>query len=228
MNTSDTLDQLATALATAQASMGPAIKGARNPHFRSSYADLASVVEAIREPFTSNGLSWVQAPSVDVASGLVTVSTRILHTSGQWLEASVSAMPGRGGKGDLSPQAVGSAVTYLRRYGLQALSGLPSADDDAEAAMGRNMPQQRQQRPQQRPQQRRAPAPAAESKWSDTERARFCAKLGDLGLQYDAVAEYCESINRPRPSLMGEQRRQQLLAYLEGAADVVAGLQGAD
>lgn len=94
--------------------------------------------------------------------------------------------------------------------------------------MGRNMPQQRQQRPQQRPQQRRAPAPAAESKWSDPERARFCAKLGDLGLQYDAVAEYCESINRPRPSLMGEQRRQQLLAYLEGAADVVAGLQGAD
>jgi len=228
MNTSDTLDQLATALATAQASMGPAIKGAKNPHFRSSYADLASVVEAIREPFTSNGLSWVQAPSVDVASGLVTVSTRILHTSGQWLEASVSAMPGRGGKGDLSPQAVGSAVTYLRRYGLQALSGLPSADDDAEAAMGRNMPQQRQQRPQQRPQQRRAPAPAAASKWSDTERARFCAALGDLGLQYDAVAEYCESINRPRPSLMGEQRRQQLLAYLEGAADVVAGLQGAD
>ena len=228
MNTSETIDQLATALSTAQAAMGPAIKGKRNPHFRSSYADLSAVVEAIREPFTAAGLSWVQAPSVDVASGLVTVTTRVLHTSGQWLEASVSAMPGRGGKADLSPQAVGSVITYLRRYGLQALAGIPSADDDGEAAMGRSMPQQRQQRAPKRQQQQKRTPPAAEARWADDERARFCAKLGDLGLQYDAVAEYCESINRPRPSMMGEQRRQQLLAYLEGAADVVAGLQGAD
>ena len=224
MNTSDTINDLAAALATAQASMGPAIKGKKNPHFRSNYADLSSVVEAIREPFTANGLSWVQAPSVDPETGLVTVTTRILHSSGQWMEASVAAMPGRGGKADLSPQAVGSAVTYLRRYGLQAMAGVPSADDDGEAAMGRY--QQRREPPRQ---QRRAPAPApapAPEKWSDQERARFCAKLGDLGLEYDAVAEYCESIKRPRPSLMGEERRVQLLAYLEGAADVVAGLQG--
>jgi hypothetical protein len=224
MNTSDTINDLAAALATAQASMGPAIKGKKNPHFRSNYADLSSVVEAIREPFTANGLSWVQAPSVDPETGLVTVTTRILHSSGQWMEASVAAMPGRGGKPDLSPQAVGSAVTYLRRYGLQAMAGVPSADDDGEAAMGRH--QQRREPPRQ---QRRAPAPApapAPEKWSDQERARFCAKLGDLGLEYDAVAEYCESIKRPRPSLMGEERRVQLLAYLEGAADVVAGLQG--
>ncbi len=155
MKTSDTINELGAALAKAQACMGPAIKGKRNPHFRSSYADLSAVVEAIREPFTAAGLAWVQAPSVDAGTGLVTVSTRILHTSGQWLEASVSAMPGRGGKPDLSPQAVGSAVTYLRRYGLQALAGIPSADDDGEAAQGRRSAP----RPQQRP-QRQAPAPA--------------------------------------------------------------------
>lgn len=204
--------------------MGPALKGAKNPHFRSSYADLSSVVEAIREPFTSHGLAWVQAPSLDAASGLVTVTTRIVHSSGQWVEASVSAMPGRGGKADLSPQAVGSVVTYLRRYGLQALAGVPAADDDAEAAMGRSA---RPAPAPQRPPQRRAPAPppAAEARWSDAERARFCARLGDMSLDYDAVAEFCEAKGRPRPSVMGEARRKQLLTYLEGAADIVAGLQ---
>lgn len=219
MNASEAINELATALAKAQASMGPAIKGAKNPHFRSSYADLSSVVEAIREPFTSNGLAWVQAPSLDADTGLVTVTTRIIHSSGQWVEASVAAMPGRG-KADLSPQAVGSAVTYLRRYGLQALAGVPSADDDGEAAMGRGY------RPQPAPQRRApAPAPAAQGRWSDTERARFCARLGELGLEYDAVAEFCQAKGRPRPSIMGEDRRKQLLTYLEGAADIVAGLQ---
>jgi hypothetical protein len=220
MNASEAINELATALAKAQASMGPAIKGAKNPHFRSSYADLSSVVEAIREPFTSHGLAWVQAPSLDADTGLVTVTTRIVHSSGQWVEASVSAMPGRGGKADLSPQAVGSAVTYLRRYGLQAMAGVPSADDDGEAAMGRGY------RPQPAPQRRApAPAPAAQGRWSDTERARFCARLGELGLDYDAVAEFCQAKGRPRPSVMGEDRRKQLLTYLEGAADIVAGLQ---
>jgi hypothetical protein len=220
MNASEAINELATALAKAQASMGPAIKGAKNPHFRSSYADLSSVVEAIREPFTSNGLAWVQAPSLDADTGLVTVTTRIVHSSGQWVEASVSAMPGRGGKADLSPQAVGSCTTYLRRYGLQAMAGCPSADDDAESAMGRGY------RPQPAPQRRApAPAPAAQGRWSDTERARFCARLGELGLDYDAVAEFCQAKGRPRPSVMGEDRRKQLLTYLEGAADIVAGLQ---
>ncbi len=229
MKTSDTINELAAALAKAQACMGPAIKGAKNPHFRSSYADLSSVVEAIRGPFTAEGLGWLQAPSVSTESGLVTVTTRIIHSSGQWVEAAVSAVPGRGGKADLSPQAVGSAITYLRRYGLQAMAGVPSADDDGEGAQGRG------RHAPQRPPQRRAPAPAPApappvefSKWTEKEQARFCAKLGDMGLEYDAVAAYCESIKRPRPSVMGEERRAQLLAYLGGAADIVAGLQGAE
>ena len=229
MNTSDDIKDLALSLAAAQASMGPALKGAKNPHFRSSYADLSSVVEAIREPFTSNGLAWVQAPSVALDSGLVTVTTRIIHSSGQWVEAAVSAMPGRGGKPDLSPQAVGSAVTYLRRYGLQALAGVPSADDDGEAAQGRGARKHSEPRHSQPARHAPAPAPAqAPTRWSDAERVRFCTKLRDMGLEYEAVAEYCQSIKRPRPSAMGEERRAQLLAYLEGAADIVAGLQGVE
>lgn len=224
MNASEAINELATALAKAQASMGPAIKGAKNPHFRSSYADLSSVVEAIREPFTSNGLAWVQAPSLDADTGLVTVTTRIIHSSGQWVEASVAAMPGRG-KADLSPQAVGSAVTYLRRYGLQALAGVPSADDDGEAAMGRGRPEHRQGASTPKYTEIHSKRLPAHGRWSDTERARFCARLGELGLEYDVVAEFCQAKGRPRPSVMGEDRRKQLLTYLEGAADIVAGLQ---
>jgi len=231
VRTSEAVNELAAALASAQACMGPALKGARNPHFRSTYADLSSVVEAIREPFTANGLAWVQAPALDVERGVVTVTTRILHTSGQWVEAEVSAVPGRG-KADLSPQSVGSCITYLRRYGLQALAGCPSADDDAETAMGRGgrpAPRggARSSSSMSRPSSP-APAPPAASgaRWSDEERARFCAALGDLGLQYDAVAAYCERVKRPRPSSMGEERRVQLLAYLEATPDVVAELGG--
>ena len=224
MNTSEQIKDLATALSAAQACMGPALKGAKNPHFRSSYADLSSVVEAIRGPFTEQGLAWVQAPSVDPESGLVTVTTRIIHSSGQWIEAAVAAMPGRGGKPDLSPQAVGSAVTYLRRYGLQALAGVPSADDDGESAHGRG--RQPHHAPQRTPP--RPTPPTTPGRWTDQEQARFCAKLGDLGLQYKPVAEYCEAKGRPRPSVMGEERRAQLLAYLEGAADIVAGIQGGE
>jgi hypothetical protein len=227
VRTSDAVNELATALASAQSSMGPAIKGARNPHFRSSYADLSSVVEAIREPFTANGLAWVQAPALDVERNVVTVTTRILHTSGQWVEAEVSAVPGRGKGADLSPQSVGSCITYLRRYGLQALAGVPAADDDAELAMGRggrSAPRggARGSAPMSRPTSP-PPAPPA-ARWSDEERARFCAALGDLGLQYEAVAAYCERVKRPRPSAMGEERRVQLLAYLQGAPDVVSEL----
>ena len=225
MKTSDAVNELATALASAQSSMGPAIKGARNPHFRSSYADLSSVVEAIREPFTANGLAWVQAPALDVEQNVVTVTTRILHTSGQWVEAEVSAVPGRGKGADLSPQSVGSCITYLRRYGLQALAGVPSADDDGEAAMGRGRPERRQAASTPKYTKIHSkPQPVPDARWSDEERARFCAALGDLGLQYEAVAAYCERVKRPRPSAMGEERRVQLLAYLQGAPDVVSEL----
>lgn len=220
MQTSDTLNEFAAAMAAAQSQMGPAIKGAKNPHFRSSYADLSSVVEAVREPLTANGLCFVQSPRLD--GEFVTVTTRIIHTSGQWIEAAVSARPGRGNNTDLSPQAVGSAITYLKRYGLQALCGLPSADDDGEAAMGRNGRSSAPQRPA------KPKAPAKPKKWSDKERAAFCAKLRDIGLNYGEVAEFCEAKGRPRPSAMDNERRQHLLEYLEGAADVVKAMQEAE
>jgi hypothetical protein len=127
---SDQLDQLATALAKAQADIVGAKKDSANPFFKSDYADLASVWTACRKPLTANGLAVVQMPIME--AGAVAVSTLLLHASGQWVRSTLHANPK-----DLGPQAVGSVITYLRRYALAAMAGVPQIDDDAEAGEAR-------------------------------------------------------------------------------------------
>lgn len=91
------------------------------------YADLATVTETVRPILAANGLAYLQG--VSDGDKIVTVTTRLVHKSGEWIEDSMS-MPT--GKGDA--QAVGSAVTYGRRYALMALLGLAPDDDDGAAA----------------------------------------------------------------------------------------------
>lgn len=131
MNSSQELKELATALAKAQAVMEGAKKDSANPFFKSKYADLQSVWEACRNALTEQGLSVAQFGSVDSTLGEVIV-TRLLHSSGQWLEG-ITKVRAK----DESPQAMGSGITYARRYGLAAMVGIYQTDDDAEAAQGR-------------------------------------------------------------------------------------------
>lgn len=127
--TSEQINELAAALAKAQGAMEPAKKTAKNPYFKSNYADLAAVWEVIRKPFADNGLSLVQAPFADDV-GKVTVLTRIMHSSGQFIEG-----PGLSASAkDLGPQAIGSVITYLKRYDAQGMAGVAAEDDDGEAA----------------------------------------------------------------------------------------------
>jgi len=121
------LKNLAAALCKAQAEMEGAKKDAKNPHFNSKYADLASVWDAIREPLTKNGLSVVQLPRS--IPGGVEVETILLHVSGESL-SSVLAVPAT--KSDA--QGFGSALTYARRYSLMAMVGVAPEDDDGNAA----------------------------------------------------------------------------------------------
>lgn len=130
MQTSETINEIAAALAKAQGEMAGASKDSANPFFKSKYADLASVREAVKGPFSKQGIAYVQSPSTNGA--VVSVETMLLHTSGQWIRGEVSCTAK-----DDSPQAVGSAITYLRRYALQSFAGVAPEDDDAEAAQGR-------------------------------------------------------------------------------------------
>ena len=127
MNKSENIGQLAAALAKAQGQMKFAAKDANNPFFKSKYADLASVIEAIKVPLSANGIAFVQATDFEDSS--VIVETILLHESGEWISGKLRMQPTKN-----DPQGVGSAVTYAKRYGLQAIAGVPSDDDDGNAA----------------------------------------------------------------------------------------------
>jgi hypothetical protein len=128
MTRSEQIGELAAALAKAQGEMTGAKKDSDNPFFRSKYADLASVVAAIQGPFAANGLAYVQCPE-PCEGEEVAVDTVLMHASGQWI-ASRTVVPVT--KKDA--QGYGSALTYARRYGLQAMAGVASEDDDGNAA----------------------------------------------------------------------------------------------
>lgn len=129
MNKSDQINELAAALAKAQGQIKGALKDSNNPFFKTKYADLASVVEAIREAFAQNGLSYVQRTEPTEANE-VRVETVLLHASGQWLSAGVLNIP----VSKADAQGFGSALTYARRYGLSAATGVAPEDDDGNAA----------------------------------------------------------------------------------------------
>lgn len=132
MKQSESIAKLAPALVAAQAEMGGAVKDSANPFFKSKYADLTSVVKAVKEPFAKHGLAYTQLP-IRTEHG-IGVATRLIHESGEWLESEFTLPMVKN-----DPQAAGSALTYSRRYALQSLAGIPTADDDAESAMLRGV-----------------------------------------------------------------------------------------
>jgi hypothetical protein len=129
MNKSESITNLATALAMAQMNIKGAIKDSANPFFKSKYADLSSVVEAIRPAFGQCGLSYIQRiePS---DKDEVRVETILLHASGEWLSCGVLNLP----VSKADAQGYGSALTYARRYSLAAAAGVAPEDDDGNAA----------------------------------------------------------------------------------------------
>lgn len=135
MQTSEAINELATALAKAQGTIKGAVKDADNPHFRSKYADLASVWDACREALSQNGLSVLQAPRgvISEAGWTVEVETRLLHASGQWMGDTITVPVGKP-----DAQGLGSALTYARRYALASFVGVAPEDDDGNAAVAKS------------------------------------------------------------------------------------------
>ena len=127
MNHSEQINELAEALAKAQGQIEGAKKDSANPFFKSKYADLASVWEACRVQLSSNGLSVTQCP--EESENGIAIETMLLHSSGQWIKSRYT-MP----VSKLDAQAVGSAITYARRYALSAIIGIAPEDDDGNSA----------------------------------------------------------------------------------------------
>jgi len=128
MNSSPTIEKLAEALSKAQAELKNPAFDSTNPHFRSKFASLVSVREAVLPVLNRHGLTISQFPKG--GDGCAGVVNRLMHSSGQWLEEECLLPLDKN-----NAQGAGSAITYARRYCLQAIAGVVAdEDDDANAA----------------------------------------------------------------------------------------------
>lgn len=137
---SDDISEIAKALPKAQSAMGEVFKNANNPAFKSKYADLGAVVEAVLPALNGVGIALLQ-PTTGLRNGHVQVATMLLHESGQWVRCVMAITLAK-----QDAHGIGSAVTYGRRFGLQAMSGVAPTDDDGNASSGPRQHHQQQQR----------------------------------------------------------------------------------
>jgi len=123
MKTSETINEISAALAKAQASMNNASMNKVNPHFKSKYADLAEIRNTVTPQLAANGIAVIQG--TDATSDGFFVFTKLVHSSGQWIESRYPIIADTN-----KPQAMGSAMTYARRYLLSAMCNIASEEDD--------------------------------------------------------------------------------------------------
>ena len=119
MKSSETLSALAKALVSAQKDLKHAALDSTNPHFRSKYASLASIIDTVRPALAKHALAVIQVVQVEE------VETVLVHEGGEWISSSCKIVADKPG-----PQALGSAITYARRYGLAALVCISAEEDD--------------------------------------------------------------------------------------------------
>ena len=123
----DINDKLIGALIKAQSEMTFASKTGTNPHFKTGYAPLETVIDAVKNPLNDNGIFYLQ--KVYLAEGGQCVETEF-HGHGGVIKAGRVYVPAD----KQTPQGYGSALTYAKRYSLITACGLPSEDDDGNSA----------------------------------------------------------------------------------------------
>jgi len=235
---SETVSKLYASLAKAQGGMGLALKDGVNPAFRSAYTTLPAVLEAVLPSFNANGLAVLQHPAVADDASHVIVHTLITHESGEWMESAASLPVG--GKRDA--HAVGSAISYLRRYTLASIAGVIQADDDGNGASGapsgptptpvqpqRPAPAPAPTRPAQpAPATQATPAPAAQPKatavasppaGAPAERMSVAELKSEVSkhVSYDVLVDWCVARGKPTPAELEPHVQRQMIGWLESA-----------
>lgn len=209
MQKSESIASLAAALNKAQAMLGPALKDANNPFYKSKYADLTSVWSAASEPLAQNGLAVAQVSRVteplpyldrDGKNQLligVVVETVLMHESGEWISGECYYPIAKN-----DAQGVGSAITYGRRYGLQAILGIVAEDDDGNGASHKptNQYDQRQaehfgKKPENLPPARKADPPPARTQEQDAGPPIDLIGKGAAFKKQDKIRDICKKLN---------------------------------
>lgn len=175
------IGKLAEALAAAQGEIKNATKKTMNEFFGKKYAELADVLDAVRDPLSKNKLAVIQAPgrTIETARGkLIEITTILTHSSGQWIKTRFYIPTG----GKDTPQTWGGAITYARRYCLAALLGVAQEDDDANAASGRTSPAVPVYAP-----------PQTIDKTRSVYIAKISATMKERGIKAETMAEYASA-----------------------------------
>lgn len=129
MKTSEKVSQIAEALMNAQGRMEGVVRDSENPFHKNKYASLEAVIATVKPVLQAQDLCFVQFPG-KVENDCITVTTRIMHISGEWIESDAQIPLAK-----KDAQGAGSAITYLCRYSLMAALGVPPVDDDGESAV---------------------------------------------------------------------------------------------
>lgn len=123
MRQSEKINELVGALTKAKALIKMPEKDCNNPYFKSKYASLESIGKATEAPLRENGLAIIQGP--DYIDGHMVLVTRLVHTSGQWIESSAPLLPAK-----QDSQGIGAAITYMKRYSWAAIIGLSGVEEE--------------------------------------------------------------------------------------------------
>lgn len=217
LTTSETTSKLDAAIAKAQAAMQNASKDATNVAYQrpgqgaSKYATLASVLDVVRPAFAGVGVSFTQWPETDGAH--VSVVTRLAH-DGEWMQGVVKAKAG----GD-DPQKVGSAITYLRRYGAMAAAGIAPDDDDDGNAASKQPEQRREPRTKKEtPEEKKERQGKHHESWTNEVAASVSISLREIGTSIKEVDAMLEG-KRPHLSNMPPEQRAKVLGWLRDDGD---------
>ena len=131
-NQSEEIGELVGALAKAQSEMSKAHKDSENPFFHSKYADIGSIIDASLGALNSNNIAVLQPFKIGESNSVI-ITTLLAHSSGQWIRGELLMNPEKD-----TAQALGSVLTYGRRYSLQSMICIAAEDDDAESGMNRD------------------------------------------------------------------------------------------
>lgn len=145
MQMSEPCNEVIGAFIKAQSSLKTAAKDTNNPFFKSKYADLNAVWAACQDSLSENELAAIQ--DVKTCENGVEVTTRVFHSSGQWIECGPLKVP----LGKADAQGVGSAITYGRRYGLSATLGVVADEDDDGNKASKTPPEKNNTKPEDKP-----------------------------------------------------------------------------
>ena len=171
MNHSESIKEIAAALAKFQSEVKDPTRNGENPHFKSKYVQLDGLLAAVRPILANHGLSLMQSTGGDGVN--ISVSTLIMHTSGEWIETEPLVLKAQ----QATPQGAGSACTYGRRFSLSAALGVAWDDDDDGNAAS-------------------APKPAPKAKQKKDNRAEYMAKIKEAMQSQHISAEDGKAICR--------------------------------